>query len=138
MARGTEEKYREILKRAINNIGISNLLSIEEIGRQNSKVSLDTILDYMGSFGNGLDAVNYLAHYGEYSRLADFVEIGLPEYVIDRLIAFNYLQKRTEEIFIPAQEELLLAALSSLDSKYGKAKVAKLKKRLRIKEVHYR
>jgi hypothetical protein len=31
-----------------------------------------------------------------------------------------------------------LAALSSLDSKYGKAKVAKLKKRLRIKEVHYR
>ena len=90
----------------------------------------------MGSFSKGFEASNYQAHYGEYSRLEDFAEIGIPEYVVDRLIMLNYLQKRADYIIVPAQEELLQSALESLTTKYGKGKVTKLKKRLGIKEIH--
>jgi hypothetical protein len=91
----------------------------------------------MGSFSRGLEATNYLCHFGEYTRLRDFVEVGLPEYTLQRLIALSYLQKRAENVIIPAQEELLILAINSLNSKYGKARVTKLKKRLGIKELNY-
>jgi len=137
MAQRTPEKYRDILRNVVAFIGIQRLLSIEDIGKQNPKMSLTEILDSMSSFGGQLDAANYQAHYDEYLRLNDFIEIGAPEYALQRLIDINYLRTRARDVIIPAQEEMLQSCLSSLENKYGKPKVVQLKRRLGIKKNHY-
>lgn len=137
MVQGTEEKYREMLKRTIASIGTKYLLSINDIGKQNSKVSLEAIFDVMHSFYKGFETANYQARFGECSRLGDFIEVGIPEYTLNSLIASGYLQIRANNVFRPVDEELLQESIISLTSKYGKVKVAKLKKRLGISEIHY-
>lgn len=137
MVQGTEEKYREMLKRTIDSIGAKYLLSINDIGKQNSKVSLEAIFVVMHSFDKGCETANYKSSFGECSRLEDFIEVGIPEYTLNRLIASGYLQIRANNVFRPVDEELLQESINSLTSKYGKAKVAKLKKRLGISEIHY-
>jgi len=137
MAQGTRPEYRETLKRVAASIGANYLLSINDIGVKNSKVSLDTILSCMVYTGNKFEGADYKAHYGEDSRLADFIEIGLPEYTIERLIRRGYVEQRAKQITRSSDEELLQASLNSLTSKYGKTKVTKLKKRLGIKDIRY-
>lgn len=138
MAQRTPEKYLEILRRTFSSIDSKGLLSINDIGNKNSKVSLEEILVCAKSHSEGLEVANYKAHFHVYSRLQDLTEVGFPEYTLNELIVtFNYPQKREVEGIIPTQEELLQSSLNSLEVKYGKRKVTKLKKRLGIKEIHY-
>jgi hypothetical protein len=129
------KEYIDLLRKTVESIPSDRLLSINHIGTDNQALTIGNILYRMRDYEERpFMAVNYRAHYPSWrQRLEDFLEIEMPEYVLEYLITqTNYLEERKKDILIPLYEELLQQALEKLDGKYGKRKVRELKKRLDI------
>ncbi|MBN1543882.1 hypothetical protein JW898_00290 [Candidatus Woesearchaeota archaeon] len=82
---------------------------------------------------NILEPINYFRHFGIYRHLEDLGKIGYPEYSLEWLVSgVHYMEQRKDDICIVFQEEMLRDSLDALENKYGKRKVASLKRRLGI------
>jgi hypothetical protein len=131
MLKGTKEYYRNILKRTLDSLDNKTILSIDDLAKNHGKLSEDDLITYFmpKESASLLDPANYQAHYGQASRLQDFILIGYPEYALNSLICSGYLVSRRRAI-VPGDEEILFSALEKIEEKYGHRKVASLKRRL--------
>ncbi len=129
---GTNKYYREILKLTIEALDRRSLLSINDLLKDHKKHSEEDVIKYfMNAHTKEMEMANYQAHYGQASRLQDFILIGYPEYAVDSLIRKGYLVSRRKAI-VPRDEEILFSALEKMEEKYCPRKVVSLKKRLGI------
>jgi|GEM_PF-4412185 len=83
--------------------------------------------------GDVMGPINYFSHFGIYRHLEDLRKMGYPEYSLEWLVSgVHYIAQRKDDICIISQEEMLRDGLDALEKKYGKRKVAALKRRLCI------
>ncbi len=133
--RKTPKIYLDLLRKTRDRFRKEALLSMGDIGTENSKVSLEHFVYFTRKSAKDVfDSINYQAHFGRVDRLLDLIAVNLPEYALEEVYREKYLDLRNKDVVIPVYEEILLESLIALERKYGKRKVFELKRKLRIKD----